>query len=40
MASGIYFNESVWSYALVGCNKKAKQNGHGPTLEETRPVLQ
>ena len=35
--SGIYLNESVRSSPLLGCNKKAKPNGHGPTLEETRP---
>ena len=37
MASGIYLNEGVRSSPSVGCNKKAKPNGHGPTLEETRP---
>ena len=36
MASGIYLNESVWGFPLVGY-KEAKPKGPGPTLEETRP---
>ena len=36
MASGIYLNESVWSFPLVGYYKKQKPKDSGPTLEETR----
>ena len=35
-ASGIYLNDSVWSFLLVGY-KKVKPKGREPTLEETRP---